>query len=142
MPRDPGELEQVILNLARNAIEAMAERRSGADGGERQRRLAIGARRAGGQVQFRIADSGPGVSPELRERLFEPFVTNKPQGLGLGLSISAGIVETHDGRLLVKDTPGGGATFLFSLPVAAPATTAPQPAPRAAAPAQSRRQPA
>ena len=136
------QIEQVILNLARNAIEAMAERRSGADGGERQRRLAIGARRAGGQVQFRIADSGPGVSPELRERLFEPFVTNKPQGLGLGLSISAGIVETHDGRLLVKDTPGGGATFLFSLPVAAPATTAPQPAPRAAAPAQSRRQPA
>jgi signal transduction histidine kinase len=82
------------------------------------------------------------VSPELRERLFEPFVTNKPQGLGLGLSISAGIVETHGGRLLVKDTPGGGATFLFSLSVAAPATTAPQPAPRAAAPAQPRRQPA
>jgi signal transduction histidine kinase len=129
------QIEQVILNLTRNAIEAMAAA-AAADGGDEQRRLLISARRRGAGVQFRVADTGPGVSAELRERLFEPFVTNKPQGLGLGLSISAGIVEAHGGRLAVQRTPGGGATFLFSLPAAASSSAAPTP------PAQPRRQPA
>jgi len=131
------QIEQVILNLTRNAIEAMAP----AVGDDDQRRLAISARRRGGTVEFRVADTGPGVSSEVRERLFEPFVTDKPQGLGLGLSISAGIVEAHGGHLTVQPTPGGGSTFLFSLPAAAD-DPAPESAPAPTPPAQSRRQPA
>jgi signal transduction histidine kinase len=110
-------------------------------GDDDQRRLAISARRRGGTVEFRVADTGPGVSSEVRERLFEPFVTDKPQGLGLGLSISAGIVEAHGGHLTVQPTPGGGSTFLFSLPAAAD-DPAPESAPAPTPPAQSRRQPA
>ena len=138
VPAQQTQIEQVILNLTRNAIEAMAAAGSAGDGADEQRRLAIGASRRGGSVQFRVADTGPGVSAEVRERLFEPFVTDKPQGLGLGLSISAGIVEAHGGHLTVHPTPGGGSTFLFSLPAAAADGAEPAPAP--APPAQTRRQ--
>lgn len=107
------EIEQVILNLARNAIESMVETTG-------PHRLWLKASR--GQptesLCIRVEDNGPGVAEDIRDRLFEPFVTTKAKGLGLGLSISAGIVETHGGRLALCETPAGGACFEFNLPAA------------------------
>jgi two-component system sensor histidine kinase TtrS len=121
------QIEQVILNLARNAIEAMAD----APG---QRRLTMSARplahassadtvgdgqEPARKVRISVEDTGPGIAERVSERLFEPFVTTKPDGLGLGLSISAGIVEAHGGRLIATPARSGGAAFQFDLGVAA-----------------------
>jgi two-component system sensor histidine kinase TtrS len=110
------QIEQVILNVARNAIEAMSESSA-------ERRLVLSARRTRrsegdhtDSVRISIDDSGPGIAEPVRERLFEPFVTTKPEGLGLGLSISAGIVETHGGKLIATASDLGGACFRFELP--------------------------
>jgi two-component system sensor histidine kinase TtrS len=103
------QIEQVLLNLVRNAVEAMADQ-------PRERRVLLLARRNGEMVEIRVVDTGPGLGKGSPEHLFEPFVTTKPQGLGVGLSISHGIVEAHGGRLRVDSTPGIGATFFFSLP--------------------------
>ncbi len=106
------QIEQVLLNLGRNAIEAMAET-------EGPRFLTLSARATDGdRVELRVADTGPGLSPEILERMFEPFVTTKPQGLGLGLSISAGIVAAHGGKLRFEQAPGAGAVFRFALALA------------------------
>ena len=102
------QIEQVLLNLARNAIEAMSEQ-------QRERRVLLLARRDGDNVEIRVVDTGPGLGNGSPEHLFEPFVTTKAQGLGVGLSISTGIVEAHGGRLRVDSTAGIGATFYFSL---------------------------
>jgi len=105
------QIEQVILNLARNAIEAMEVCPPD------QRRLRVSSRHlADGQVEIQVADTGPGLSAEVADRIFEPFVTTKPQGLGLGLSISSGIVEAHGGRLCVEPLPTQGTCFRFCLP--------------------------
>jgi two-component system sensor histidine kinase TtrS len=107
------QIEQVILNLSRNAIEAMMEV------SEEKRRLTLGTRLLNDErIEIRVEDTGPGLSSEIADKLFEPFVTTKPQGMGLGLSISSGIVENHGGQLRVKSLPGGGAVFRFSLPPA------------------------
>lgn len=107
----PIQIEQVILNLVRNAIEAMAESALG------QGRVTLRARPAGGEaVEISVVDNGPGISEEVAEHLFEPFVTTKDQGLGLGLSISSGIVQAHGSRLTLNTSPGAGATFSFVLP--------------------------
>ena len=103
------QIEQVLLNLVRNAVEAMLDQ-------PRERRVLLLARRNGNMVEIRVVDTGPGLGKGSPEHLFEPFVTTKPQGLGVGLSISHGIVEAHGGRLRVDSTPGIGATFFFSLP--------------------------
>ncbi len=103
------QIEQVLLNLVRNAVEALADQ-------PRERRVLLLARRNGEMVEIRVVDTGPGLGKGSPEHLFEPFVTTKPQGLGVGLSISHGIVEAHGGRLRVDSTPGIGATFFFSLP--------------------------
>ncbi|MCG6940165.1 MAG: PhnD/SsuA/transferrin family substrate-binding protein [Thiohalocapsa sp.] len=103
------QIEQVLLNLVRNAVEAMLDQ-------PRERRVLLLARRNGDMVEIRVVDTGPGLGKGSPEHLFEPFVTTKPQGLGVGLSISHGIVEAHGGRLRVDSTPGIGATFFFSLP--------------------------
>jgi len=102
------QIEQVLLNLARNAIEAMSDQ-------QRERRVLLLARRDGDKVEIRVVDTGPGLGKGSPEHLFEPFVTTKAQGLGVGLSISNGIVEAHGGRLRVDSTAGIGATFYFSL---------------------------
>jgi two-component system sensor histidine kinase TtrS len=105
------QIEQVVLNLVRNAIEAMAEVPP------ERRALTIGSAQAGGdRVRLKVADSGPGLSPEVADSLFNPFVTTKSQGMGLGLSISRGIVESHGGQLTVESEPGRGAVFSFTLP--------------------------
>lgn len=102
------QLVQVFLNLIINAIEAMP------DGGT----LWIGSAYQADTEQVVIAfrDSGPGIPPEVRAHLFEPFHTTKPTGTGLGLTISYGIVERHQGTLEVESPPGGGATFIVKLP--------------------------
>jgi len=72
--------------------------------------------KSGHTVQISVADSGPGVIAEVTNRLFEPFVTTKPEGMGMGLSISRSIAESHGGRLRMLQRVGSGATFVFDLP--------------------------
>ncbi len=106
------QIEQVLLNLTRNAIEAMTEVAPGV------RTLVISSiLKSPDVVEISVSDTGPGLSEDMRQRLFTPFATTKPQGLGLGLSISSGIISAHDSRLMVESEPGKGATFSFTLPL-------------------------
>jgi signal transduction histidine kinase len=112
------QIEQVVFNLLRNAIEAM----------ENSARSVLTVEAdisVGNMIEVRIADTGPGLPPEIREKLFEPFVTGKAGGLGLGLSICRIIVEAHGGRLKADNNPGGGAVFRFTLPQASAVFGAP-----------------
>jgi PAS domain S-box-containing protein len=105
------QIEQVLVNLVRNGIEAMLAAR-----GER-RLITIEARgAAGGAIELTVADTGPGVAEDVAARLFDPFVTTKPRGMGLGLSISRSIVEAHGGQLQLRPRHAGGAVFAFTLP--------------------------
>jgi signal transduction histidine kinase len=109
---DRVQLQQVILNVIVNAIEAM----SGVSDGLRE--LLIGTRKDGlGEVIVAVQDSGPGLSRENLERLFDPFYTTKPSGMGMGLSICRSIVEAHGGHIWASPTAGQGATVQFTLPV-------------------------
>lgn len=113
IPLQPIQIEQVILNLARNAIEALQEKRSG------ERKLYIGTQnKAARSIAVIVRDNGPGVKQELASTLFDPFVTGKPQGMGLGLSISYGIIEAHGGKLSLNPAYEEGAEFDFYLPFA------------------------
>jgi two-component system sensor kinase FixL len=80
--------------------------------------LTVAAERQGGWVEVRVADSGPGLPPPVRSHLFQPFVTTKPEGLGVGLSICRTIVEGHGGVLTADDNPAIGAVFRFTVPAA------------------------
>ncbi len=106
------QLTQVYLNIVINAIEVMGK------GGE----LRIGSAYHAecGQVVIAFRDSGPGIAPEVREHLFEPFHTTKSTGTGLGLAISYGIIERHGGEIGVESPIEGGATFIVRLPLASP----------------------
>lgn len=105
---DRVQIQQVVLNLIRNAIDAMGE--------TARRDLAISiSREAPGMARVTVADTGPGISPDILGDLFQPFITTKAEGMGVGLSISRTIVESHGGRIWVEPTPGGGATFCFTL---------------------------
>ena len=110
VPADAIQVEQVIVNLVRNGLEAMSD-----DGAGRE--LTVVTSAGEGEVEVRVHDSGGGVPAIARERLFEPFFTTKAEGLGMGLSISRSIVEAHGGRLWVEPFEGSGATFAFTLPV-------------------------
>ena len=102
------QIQQVILNLMRNAIEAMQE--------VVQRDLRITTRRLDGDtVEVCVRDTGPGIAPEIAAKLFQPFMTTKRQGMGVGLSISRTIVEAHGGRLWAEPNPGGGTVFTLTL---------------------------
>jgi len=109
---DRVQIQQVLLNLMRNAIEAMAH--------APPRRLLISTTRAGDRVEVRVADSGPGISDAVRAGLFQPFVTSKAEGIGIGLSICRDIIEAHGGELLVASSSAAGTVFCFSVPAAAP----------------------
>jgi signal transduction histidine kinase len=110
---DEDALRQVVLNLLQNAIEASPLRG----------RVRIDARRAGGSVVVEVADEGPGVPNELRERIFEPFVSTRRSGSGgLGLAISRRIVDEAGGRITLLDAPEGGSVFRVELPAATPAS--------------------
>ncbi|HSB77149.1 MAG TPA: ATP-binding protein [Candidatus Methylomirabilis sp.] len=108
---DEHQIQQVVLNLLTNAVDAMPT------GGS----LAVEAGLSDSMACLTIADSGPGVPPEAREQIFEPFFTTKERGggTGLGLTICRQIVEEHGGSIQMNDTPGGGATFVIRLPLAA-----------------------
>jgi PAS domain S-box-containing protein len=107
------QLQQVALNLMLNAFEAMNERPNG------KRRVLIRTGRKDAQVMAAVADSGKGIATGEAEKIFKPFFTSKPQGLGMGLSICRSIINSHHGRLWVETNPDGGATFCFSLPTPA-----------------------
>jgi signal transduction histidine kinase len=108
---DHVQLQQVVFNLMMNGIEAM---RSVDD---RIRQLRIGsARQDPNQVLVTVADSGTGIDPQIIRRMFEPFYTTKPKGIGMGLAISRSIIEAHGGRLWAEPKTGQGATLQFTLP--------------------------
>jgi len=108
---DRVQLQQVVLNLVMNGIEAMRS----LDDRARQLRISS-ARDDANQVVIAIADSGPGIDPQVVGRIFEPFYTTKPQGTGMGLAISRSIIEGHGGRLWAEPTAHRGATFQCALP--------------------------
>lgn len=105
-------IQQVVFNLARNGIEAIN------DSDNEQRQLSIQALQEGDdEIIVCVSDTGKGVSEDLREKLFDPFVSTRKQGLGIGLSLCRSVVDRHGGRVWLAETPGPGATFCFSLPV-------------------------
>jgi two-component system sensor kinase FixL len=105
---DKVQVQQVLLNLMRNAIEAMA--------GRPRRDLLLSTAAVDGMALINVADTGPGIDAEIEAQLFQPFVTTKPHGMGVGLSISRTIVEAHGGRIWTEPNPGGGTIFRFTLP--------------------------
>jgi two-component system sensor kinase FixL len=105
---DRVQIQQVILNLLRNAIEAIART-------ERRNLLVSTRALAGDMVEVSVTDTGTGISPEIAVKLFQPFVTTKSQGMGIGLSISRSIIESHGGRITAEANPDGGTIFRFTL---------------------------
>jgi len=130
---DAHQLQQVFLNLITNAEQAME--RSERD----KQRLTVRTRRAGDVLRIDVEDTGPGIPPNLLERIFNPFFTTKPtgSGTGLGLSISLGIVREHEGRIWAENA-AQGARFVIELPIVAPRTTGDYPAVAPAIPVTDR----
>jgi two-component system sensor kinase FixL len=107
------QLQQVVLNLTRNAVDAM---RDSTGGKERGIVIKTGRMERGG-VRISVVDHGPGVSRQLGDNIFHPFVTTKRSGLGVGLAISRTIVQAYGGSLTYRDNPAGGAIFVVELPL-------------------------
>ncbi len=105
---DKVQIQQVLLNLIRNAVEAMAE--------SPVRKLTVSTELQGDRIGVQVADTGPGLPETVWARLFQPFVTTKAEGLGVGLSISRTIIESHGGELVAESGAGGGTTFRFTVP--------------------------
>ena len=103
---DPGQLRQVLVNLVENAVHAASPAGS----------VAVRGRRVDGSVLLDVEDTGPGVDPATRRRLFEPLITTKERGIGLGLALVKRIAERHGGGVEYSDRPGGGARFTVRLP--------------------------
>jgi signal transduction histidine kinase len=114
LPRVQGDrvqLQQVMLNLIVNAIQSM---RDVEDGNRELHISTVGIEPEG--VRVEVQDTGPGLNPESLPRLFEPFYTTKPEGMGMGLSICRSIIETHGGRLWATGCEPRGALFQFTIP--------------------------
>ena len=106
---DAVQIQQVLVNLLRNALEAMQE-------SVRRELFVVATLTADSMVEIMVSDTGHGVPEEFLPRLFEPFMTTKETGMGVGLSISKTIIEAHGGRLWVEANPIGGTIFRFTLP--------------------------
>ena len=106
---DKVQVQQVVVNLLRNAMDAM-------ESSPRKDLMVTVAPADNDMVEIAVADTGPGIDPEIADQLFQPFVTTKRSGMGVGLSISRTIVEAHGGRIWVRPGDGGGAVFRFTLP--------------------------
>ena len=117
LPKVPGDrvqLQQVAVNLIQNACDAMRT-------SPPPRRLVLRGRAEGGEVEFSVSDTGPGVPPAIAASMFEPFVSTKAGGMGVGLSICRSLVESHGGSLRYETTPEQGARFCMLLPTTLPA---------------------
>lgn len=104
------QIQQVLVNLVRNALESMH--------GHERRQLVVSTLVDEEMAVVSVADTGPGLDANVAEKLFQPFVTTKPHGMGVGLSISRTIIEAHGGRIWTEANPGGGAIFHFSVRLA------------------------
>jgi two-component system sensor kinase FixL len=102
------QIQQVLLNLIRNSVEAMVM--------NDRRELVIRSALLDGQAEVAVSDTGTGLSDAVVAQLFQPFVTTKPQGMGLGLSISRSIIDAHGGRIWAEPNEGGGVAFRFTVP--------------------------
>ncbi len=109
---DKTQIVQVLINLTRNAVQSLLLAKTP------NPMVVVSGHLESNVVEMTVTDNGPGLSPEVMERLFEPFVTTKSAGMGLGLSISKSILEAHEGRLWAENAPTGGAVFHFTLPLA------------------------
>jgi signal transduction histidine kinase len=109
---DRVQLQQVLLNLLLNAMEALG------DNPPARRLVTVRTRSTNSMVEVTVSDSGCGISENELLRVFEPFFTSKPNGLGMGLAISRSIIEAHGGRLWAENNVAGGTTFSFTLPAA------------------------
>jgi two-component system, LuxR family, sensor kinase FixL len=108
------QIQQVLVNLIRNSVEALST--------APRRELTIKSYRSNGEmVEVAVADTGPGLDETVAKQLFQPFITTKARGMGLGLSISRSIIDAHGGRLWAVPVPQSGVSFQFTLPAAEPA---------------------
>lgn len=107
VPADARQLRQALLNVAQNAVQAMPQ------GG----RLTVRARRDGEALRIELADTGPGVPAELREKVFEPFFSTRATGTGLGLAVVRRVAQDHRGTAVVEEAPGGGTAVVLRLPL-------------------------
>ena len=113
---DKIQIQQVVVNLVRNAAEVLRD--------TEPRRLTVRtAATPDGYQEVSVADTGPGIAPEIADQLFKPFVTTKADGMGIGLSICHSIIEAHGGRIWTEPNPGGGTVFRFVVPVTADQTS-------------------
>lgn len=103
---DPVEMEQVVFNLVRNGLDAVAAQDAG--------QVIVTLRQTASEIILDVSDNGPGVAPELRDRLFTPFTTSRPDGTGLGLALSQRLIERANGDIFLVDE-GPGATFRIIL---------------------------
>jgi len=108
------QLQQVVINLVLNAAQAMATT------GQSDRRLCISTLESDGEGVVAVSDTGPGIDASVKSRLFRPFTTTKPDGMGLGLSICENIISRQGGRIYVESRSEGGAKFVFALPSGIP----------------------
>jgi two-component system, LuxR family, sensor kinase FixL len=106
---DKVQIQQVLLNLMRNAIEAMED-------AEKRELVVATAAAPDNMVEISVADTGTGIAPEITAQLFQPFITTKRHGMGVGLSISRTIIEAHGGAIAPRPNPGGGTVFCLTLP--------------------------
>ncbi len=107
VPADARQLRQALLNVAQNAVQAMP------NGG----RLTVRARQDEGALRIEVADTGPGVPPELREKIFEPFFSTRASGTGLGLAVVRRVLQDHRGTAVAEEAPGGGTAVVLRLPL-------------------------
>jgi two-component system sensor kinase FixL len=113
---DKIQMQQVLLNLLRNAAEAVAD--------QERRDIALLAEATGDTVRISVVDNGPGLPEKVRAKLFQPFVSTKKTGMGVGLSICHSIVTAHDGRIWADANPEGGTIFNLALPIASATNSA------------------